>query len=60
MRVCAFLPLTLIGTINNEASFPSQLPSNWNFLMCTTRFPEAQIVYYALVQLIKAQIIYMP
>lgn len=45
MRVCAFLPLTLIGTINNEASFPSLLPSNWNFLMCTTRFPAVKIIY---------------
>lgn len=53
MRACAILPLTLIGTINNEASFPSRSPSNWNFLMCTTRFPAAKIVY-ALVRLINS------
>lgn len=55
MRACAILPLTLIGTINNEASFPS--PSNWNFLMCTTRFPAAEIVH-ALVRLINSWLLW--
>ncbi len=53
VRVFPVLPLTLIGTINKEDSFPSLSPSKWNFLMCTTRFPVAEIIY-ALVDLIKS------